>query len=77
MLAANCAFLAIPLFQGPNPPEPDAHSSPEQVASYLSLASSLFGLMLGMVMYRQHKVRRPSTPTEIVRFHLVDLLLLL
>ncbi|KAF9444227.1 hypothetical protein P691DRAFT_678002, partial [Macrolepiota fuliginosa MF-IS2] len=63
MLAANCAFLAIPIFQQP---EPDPHSAPDQVASYLSLTSSLFGLILGMVMYRQHQVNRPGTANEIV-----------
>lgn len=73
MLAANCAFLAIPIFQAP---PPDTHSTPEQVASYLSLTSSLFGLILSMVMYRQHKAHRPSTPDEIVSVHLVSITLL-
>jgi hypothetical protein len=64
ILAANCAFLAIPLFQ--SPPFVDTHSSPEQIASYLSLTTSLFGLILGMVMYRHHKTRKPQNPDELV-----------
>ncbi|KAF9450433.1 hypothetical protein P691DRAFT_758189 [Macrolepiota fuliginosa MF-IS2] len=65
MLAANCAFLAIPMFQSSGT-APDQHSTPEQVASYLSLVSSLFGLILSIVMYRQHQADRPSTPAEIL-----------
>lgn len=64
ILTANCAFLAIPLFQAP---KLETHSSPEQIASYLSLTTSLFGLILGMVMHRHHKTRRPATTAEIVR----------
>ncbi|EKM79096.1 hypothetical protein AGABI1DRAFT_128260 [Agaricus bisporus var. burnettii JB137-S8] len=66
ILAANCAFLAIPLFQGAE--FVDTHSSPEQVASYVSLTTSLFGLVLGMVMYRHHKTRKPTNPDELVGF---------
>lgn len=76
MLAANCAFLAIPVLdnQGPGP---DPHSSLEQVASYLSLAASLFGLILSMVMSRQHKAKGPNSVKEIVGFHQKELWLVL
>ncbi len=74
MLAANCAFLAIPIFDSKDP-GPDSHSSPEQVASYLSLAASLFGLILSMVMSRQHKANGPNSVAEIVRFIKEPLLL--
>ncbi|KAF7767912.1 hypothetical protein Agabi119p4_7155 [Agaricus bisporus var. burnettii] len=60
ILAANCAFLAIPLFQGSE--FMDTHSSPEQVASYVSLTTSLFGLLLGTLMYQHQKNRRTSNP---------------
>ncbi|XP_006462386.1 hypothetical protein AGABI2DRAFT_179144, partial [Agaricus bisporus var. bisporus H97] len=66
ILAANCAFLAIPLFQGTECL--DTHSSPEQVASYVSLTTSLFGLVLGMVMFRHHKTRKPTTPDELEKY---------
>ncbi|KAF9453392.1 hypothetical protein P691DRAFT_695106 [Macrolepiota fuliginosa MF-IS2] len=65
MLTANCAFLAIPMFQSP-PNVPDTHSTPEQVSSYLSLATSLFSLILGVVMYREHRTNRPGTAAEIL-----------
>jgi len=67
MLAANCAFLAIPVFDNKTP-GPDAHSSPEQVASYLSLATSLFGSILSIVMSRQHKAKGPNSVKEIVDY---------
>ncbi|KAJ3560846.1 hypothetical protein NP233_g10566 [Leucocoprinus birnbaumii] len=70
MLAANCAFLAIPIFQ----PDDDSphnlanHSTPAQIASYFSLVSSLYGFILSMVMYRQQKVRSPDTPKKIIDY---------
>jgi hypothetical protein len=64
ILAGNCAFLAIPLSQGQGFVD---HSSPEQIGSYLSLTASLFSLILGMVMYRHHKTRKPQNPDELVR----------
>ncbi|KAF5362264.1 hypothetical protein D9756_002200 [Leucocoprinus leucothites] len=70
MLAANCTFLAIPLFQAldNSPREIVAHSTPAQVASYFSLITSLYGFILSMVMYRQQRVRCPDTPEEIVDY---------
>ncbi|KAF7767911.1 hypothetical protein Agabi119p4_7154 [Agaricus bisporus var. burnettii] len=65
LLTANCAFLAIPIFQAP---VLVSHSSPEQIASYVSLTTGLFGLVLALAMYRHHKFRKPSSPAEILAY---------
>ncbi|EKM79095.1 hypothetical protein AGABI1DRAFT_128259 [Agaricus bisporus var. burnettii JB137-S8] len=63
LLTTNCAFLAIFIFQAP---VPTTHGSPEQIASYVSLTTGLFGLVLALAMYRHHKFRTPSSPAEIL-----------
>ncbi|KAJ3568281.1 hypothetical protein NP233_g5812 [Leucocoprinus birnbaumii] len=70
LLAANCAFLAIPLFQASDdsPRDLGGHSTPAQIASYFSLVAGLYGFILSMIMYRQQKVRSPDTPGEIIDY---------
>ncbi|KAF9444000.1 hypothetical protein P691DRAFT_763768 [Macrolepiota fuliginosa MF-IS2] len=63
MLAANCAFLAIPTIDSQSP---DTHSSPAQIASYLSLSFSLSGFILSMIMYRQFKFRGAETTSAVL-----------
>lgn len=71
LLNANVAFLAIPSVDpennAANPPFHPARS-PAQVASYISIVTSVGSIIVGLLLVRQYRVRPKETVEEAANF---------
>lgn len=64
LLNANVAFLAIPS----NDPTVTLQGSPVEIASFLSIVTSVASIMLGLLLCRQHQTRERATVDEVYSF---------
>ena len=63
LLNANVAFLAIPSVDNGS-----GAINPAQVASYLSILTSVGSILLGLLLIRQHRVKSKDTADDANRF---------
>lgn len=63
LLTANVAFLAIPSNDSNNP----YIRSATQIASYVSVVTSFSGMMLALLLGRQHRTGQRGTARQVVR----------
>lgn len=63
LLNANVAFLAIP-----NVGTDDQTLSGAQISSYISIATSIGSILLGLLLIRQNRVKARETANEAVCF---------
>jgi chaperone required for assembly of F1-ATPase len=60
LLNANVAFLAIPSV------DESPEASPAQIASLLSIVSSVGSIILGLLLVRQHRTKAKEEASEAV-----------
>ena len=61
LLNANVAFLAIPSV------DPGDHTrTPAQLASYISIVTSIGSVVIGLLLLRQHRTKPQDAADEVV-----------
>ena len=61
LLNANVAFLAIPSV------DPGDHTrTPTQLASYISIVTSIGSVVIGLLLLRQHRTKPQDAADEVV-----------
>ena len=61
LLVANAAFLAVPSVDPGN-----GTRAPAQLANYLSVITSIGGIVTGLLLLRQHRTKPQDAAEEVV-----------
>jgi len=71
LLNANVAFLAIPSVDPGSGPGNHTRS-PVQVASYISIVTSVGSVVIGLLLLRQHRTKPQDSADEVVSHYLIS-----